>query len=1062
MAGCPSCGASNPERFRFCGTCGAALPEAGPTGRGQVRKVVTVLFADVTGSTELGEQVDPEAMRRAMGRYFALTRGIIERHGGTVEKFIGDAVMAVFGVPQVHEDDALRAVRAAAEIRGSLEGMNEALRSEQGIEIRVRIGLNTGEVVAGEHQDADTLVTGDPVNTAARLEQAASPGEILMGAATQRLVRDLTSTEAVDGIRLKGKETPVTAYRLLEVAPPSTATARRLEGPMVGRRQELEQLTGVLSRVKQERRCHLFTVVGGAGVGKSRLVREFIASFGDETRVLRGRCLPYGDGITYWPVMEVVRDLASIEPADSADVARNKLAALVADQPDHERVAQSLAAALGLSHESAGTDEIAWGVRKLFEALGRHGPLVVIFDDIQWAEPALLDLVQDVVEWTDNAPVMMLCIARPDLLDDRPTWSGGLLNATTVLLEPLAPTDSEQLIENLLGSPVLTGPLGGRIVEAAEGNPLFVEEMIGMLVDAGVLVDDHGSWNLVGDVDRVDVPPTIQALLAARLDRLPPHERVLAQRGAVIGRTFEQQAVTELSPEADRSQIVTHLRGLVRHQVIGPYQADDVYRFRHLLIRDAAYEALPKEERAVLHERFADWLEALAPDRLVEQEEILGYHLEQAHDYRVSLGQRDAQVSGLAVRAGGWLAAAGHRADQRRDARAARNLLTRAIRLLPEGDPHYWSARLDLANTLSDAADLDGSMEILTSIVEAGDGVPAAVLAEARLNLVWEKHERARMSLPEARRVIGSMIRPLQRAGHHRVAARAWSMVAGVYQDNLDVRRAEAAYKQAARQAQLDGDVAYEADMLFGLVGLGSRSRMPVSQAIEIAQRALATPSMTRAQRSHGNEQLAYLYALHGRFDEARALTAGVAQDLAELGLEPGGSAATLGLIELFAENHAGAEEQFRASMATGAGPGLTWWYGFMAGRLTHVLMLQGKDDEALEMAEHAAGDDWTDMFTNGARARILARRGHVDEALAVARRMVAEAEAAGFAEYPVIFGPALEDLAEVLRADGQTEEARAILARDLEMQRAKENLAGVAKLERALKALTATATVAD
>ncbi|MDP9244780.1 MAG: hypothetical protein M3O77_06830, partial [Chloroflexota bacterium] len=470
-----------------------------------------------------------------------------------------------------------------------------------------------------------------------------------------------------------------------------------------------------------------------------------------------------------------------------------------------------------------------------------------------------------------------------------------------------------------------------------------------------------------------------------------------------------------------------------------------------------AYEALPKEERAVLHERFADWLEALAPDRLVEQEEILGYHLEQAHDYRVSLGQRDAQVSGLAARAGGWLAAAGHRADQRRDARAARNLLTRAIRLLPDGDAHYWSARLDLANTLSDAADLDGSMEILSSIVEAGDRVPEVLLAEARLFLEWGKHDRKRLSVPEARRVIGSMIRPLVRAGNHRVAARAWSMLAGVYQDNLDVRHAEAAFRRAARQARIDGDSEYEADMLFGLVGLGSRSRMPVSEAIDIAQRVLATASVSRAQRSHGRERLAYLYALHGRFDEARAMMAASVQELTELGLEEevGGSAATYGLIEFFAENYVRAEEHFRTSMATGgAAAGLTWWSGFMAGRLTHILMLQGKDSEALAMAERATADEWTDMFTNGARARILARRGHIEEALALARRMVAEAEDAGFEEYPVVFGPALEDLAEILRADGQTDEARAILMKDLEMQRAKENLAGVAKIERALAAI--------
>jgi tetratricopeptide (TPR) repeat protein len=390
--------------------------------------------------------------------------------------------------------------------------------------------------------------------------------------------------------------------------------------------------------------------------------------------------------------------------------------------------------------------------------------------------------------------------------------------------------------------------------------------------------------------------------------------------------------------------------------------------------------------------------------------------------------------------------------------------LTRAIRLLPDGDPHYWSARLDLANTLSDAADLDGSMEILSSIVEAGDRVPEAVLAEARLFLEWGKHDRKRLSVPEARRVIGSMIRPLVRAGNHRVAARAWSMLAGVYQDNLEVHRAETAFRRAARQARIDGDTEYEADMLFGLVGLGSRSRMPVSEAIDIAQRVLATASVSRAQRSHGTERLAYLYALHGRFDEARAMMAASVQELTELGLEEeaGGAAATHGLIEFFAEDYVRAEEHFRASMATGGGGGSTWWYGFMAGRLTHVLMLQGKDEEALEMAERATPDEWTDMFTNGARARILARRGQVEEALALARRMVAEAEGAGFAEYPVVFGPALEDLAEILRANGQTDEARSILTRDLGMQRAKENLAGVAKIERALAALTSEATVAE
>ena len=437
---------------------------------------------------------------------------------------------------------------------------------------------------------------------------------------------------------------------------------------------------------------------------------------------------------------------------------------------------------------------------------------------------------------------MLVCMARTELHDERPTWSGGVLNSTTVLLDPLPADESATLIRNLVGESVLQGALGRRIVETAEGNPLFVEEMIGMLVDAGVLTRDGEGWQLNGDLDRVEVPPTIQALLAARLDRLPPAERAVAQRGSVIGRTFEQLAVSELSPEADRSQIVSHLRGLVRHQVIGPYQADDIYRFRHLLIRDAAYEALPKEERAELHERFADWIEAVGGDRLVESEEILGYHLEQAHDYRHGLGQRDERVATLAGRAGAWLAAAGHRADLRRDVRAAQGLLTRAVRLLPEGHPHYWQARLDLGSVLSDAAELDAASDLLRSVVEATDDVPDAVRVEARLFHAWLEADRGRLSSAATRHAIAEAVRAASRGGYHRILARAWFMASGYYQNGLDVRRSERALRRAARHAALDGDPEGELDTLLALSGLGARSPMPVSEVMAILDRVEAIP----------------------------------------------------------------------------------------------------------------------------------------------------------------------------------------------------------------------------
>jgi class 3 adenylate cyclase/tetratricopeptide (TPR) repeat protein len=1059
MATCAACGASNPERFRFCGTCGAAL--GGERRRTQVRKVVTVLFVDVTGSTELGERLDPEAMRRAMGRYFSLSREIIERHGGTVEKFIGDAVMAVFGIPQVHEDDALRAVRAASEIRQALQRLNEELRSQQGIEISVRIGLNTGEVVAGEGESAQTLVTGDPVNTAARLEEAASAGEIVIGEATQRLVGPLTTTERIEGLTLKGKQEPVTAYRLLDVAERTATAPRQLEGPMVGRKRELHQLTSVLQRVIGERICHLFTIVGGAGVGKSRLVREFVAASGIDARVLRGRCLPYGDGITYWPIMEIAREAAGIEPADTAAEARSKLATLTAELPDSAGVAESVAAAIGLSVERSGTEQIAWGVRKLLEGLARERPLVVITDDIQWAEAALLDLIEEVATWVQDAPLMLLCMARTELHDERPAWSGGVLNSTTVLLEPLPADDSAALIGNLVGAEVLAGSLGRRIVESAEGNPLFVEEMIGMLIDAGILMRQEGRWTLTGDVERVEVPPTIHALLAARLDGLPPDERAVAQRGSVIGRTFERVAVSELSPEAERTQVVEHLRGLVRRQVIGPFQADDVYRFRHLLIRDAAYEALPKEERAELHERFADWLEAVAGDRLVENEEILGYHLEQAHDYREGLGQRDDHVGALAARAGGWLAIVGHRADARRDVRAARGLLTRAVRLLPVGHPAHWRARLDLGSVLSDAGEMEASADLLRRVAEGPKGVPQEIRIEARLYHAWVELDRSVITMAEAKRRIAEVICAAARGRHYRVLGRAWSMAGGIYQNAVDVKRATRAFERAARFAALGEGDDDKSDILLRQAGLGARSRMPVSEVLALVERALALPNLSRAQQVRAEQTLAYLYALQGRFEEARELMVAAMRELEDRGrLEHLTNAlATLGLIEIFAGQYPAAREHMIASRDLANQSGNSEWSTFMSARLAHVYMLEGNDEEALANARlvemRGALDPWYRIVVAGAESRVMSRRGETAEAVERARAMVADAEAAGFVDYPVVFASALEDLAEVLGADGQTTEACEVLNRVIAMQRAKENVVGVANAERALTRIT-------
>jgi len=662
---CSACGAENPTGARFCNACGAAL--AAEPAR-EVRKVVTVLFCDVTGSTAMGERLDPEQLRGVMAEYFAVARAAIERHGGTVEKFIGDAVMAVFGVPTVREDDALRAVRAAVELRDAAQ-------------IDVRIGVNTGEVVTGT---GETLVTGDAVNVAARLEQAAGIGEVLVGEATYQLVRDAVDAALVPPIEAKGKSDPVTAYRVLSLTG-ETAFARRTDAPLVGRDRERDQLEDAWERARTERACVQFTILGSAGVGKSRLVAEFLN--GLDGSMISGRCLSYGDGITYWPVVEAVKQLLRDEPAPNASIA-----ALLGDG-------------------DATSDDIAFAVRKLFESSARETPLVVYFDDLQWAEPTFLDLIEHVTDWARDAPLLVLCSARPDLLELRPAWGGGKLNATTVLLEPLTADETGELIERLLGATELSDSLRERIGQAAEGNPLFVEQMLAMVQDS------RG--------DEVSVPPTIQALLAARLDQLPNGERAALERGAVEGQVFHRGAVQALAP--DDPSVAAELMGLVRKELVRPTAAtlpeDDAFRFRHLLIRDAAYDALPKATRAELHERFARWLDDHSGG-LIELDEILGYHLEQAALYRAELGR---DLGDLALRAGAHLTDAGRRAVFRGDMAAGRRLLSRAVGLLDPGSPQRGAALPWLGIALYSAGEFAESDRVLTEAVDSAEGEDAAI-----------------------------------------------------------------------------------------------------------------------------------------------------------------------------------------------------------------------------------------------------------------------------------------------------------------------------------------------
>jgi class 3 adenylate cyclase/type II secretory pathway predicted ATPase ExeA len=681
MPRCRSCNEPNAEGARFCSSCGVRLDVAAVTVG--ARKTVTVVFADIVESTSLVERLEPETAQRVLDRFFDCMREVVERHGGRVEKFIGDAVMAVFGVPVLHEDDADRAVRAAAGMRDALDRLNAEFEETLGAAIQMRIGVATGEVVTGDPSSGKPIVTGDAVNVAARLQTVAAPGTILIADSTHALVREIVSAEPVGPMQLKGKTGTVTAHRVLKVG--SEPPRRRLESEFVGRRRELGVLSGLLMQVSRDRVSRLVTVVGDAGVGKSRLVREFLGTRIDDAAVAEGRCLPYGDGITYWPLKEAVAQAAELRGDETADEARARIRGLLREAPDADLVTERVAETIGIADAVPEHKGATWAVGRLIEEVARTRPLVVVLDDIQWAESTFLDLVEHTVQNLEDTPLLVLCMARPELLDTRLSWSGADDRSTLVHLQPLSDDDSGRLIEALLDGGILEAAARERIVEASDGLPLFVEEMVAMLIENGTLRRENGRW-AAADLSRIAAPATIHALLASRLDQLDPAQRAVLQRGSVEGQLFHRSAVEFLSPRPESHDVEERLSELVVKELIEPegaeFSTDDAFRFHHLLLRDVAYESVQKDERASLHERFADWLDDQAGERASEYDEIAGYHLEQAVRYQIELraGSLDGE---LGERGGMRLGGAGLRAHARGDWPAAVSLLTRAQALLP-------------------------------------------------------------------------------------------------------------------------------------------------------------------------------------------------------------------------------------------------------------------------------------------------------------------------------------------------------------------------------------------
>ncbi len=1006
MSTCPRCGRESPGDARFCASCGTALSTQAPR---EARKTVTVLFADIASSTALGERLDPESVRRVMALYFETAQACLARHGATVEKFIGDAVMAVFGVPVVHEDDALRAVRAAAELRGSLATLNGELETNYGESLHVRIGVNTGEVVVGTEE---RLATGDAVNVAARLEQAADPDEILLGDETYRLARDAIEVDRAAPLTLKGKAAPVTAYRLIRVVEGAPAFGRRLDAPLVGRRDELDRIRSAFDRAVADRRCQLVTVLGPPGIGKSRLAREVATELRDEAVVLSGRCLAYGDGITFWPLREI-------------------FAAAGADA--------ELEAALA----AGATEEVFWEVRKFVEGRARQRPLALVIEDIHWADATLLDLLEYLTDWARDAPILLLCLARSDLLDERPTWAGGRPNAQAFTLDPLGENESEELIEGLLGVSRFGEGTRARIRQVAEGNPLFVEQLVATLAEGG-------------DVDRV--PATIQALLAARLDTMSEAERDVLERASVVGVEFDWETLARLDADGRRPSGAL-LSRLVRKELIGPHPAiEDSFRFRHVLIRDAAYDPIPKGRRAELHERMADWLDG----RGAEHDEVVGHHYAQAYRCLAELGRPGDRGQALAGKAAEHLAASGLRANARGDTQGATNLLSRAVHLLPPDDPRRLALLPVLGRALREAGHMEQADSFLAEAVErakaAGESGIAADAGVALADLRFHRPAYTGVGREDVLREVDLAIRVFEERGDEAGLGRALCLAGKLRFWGGEAAAADAIFVRATGHSRDAGDRAQEAESLQYLIATIIRGPMPVDEALLRIEELHSRAELNRRLNIAFLEASARLQAMRGRIDEARDLILRATTSAQELGLQillDTHTRPSAGCVELLAGDSVAAERELRAACEGMERAGELGFLSSAVPLLIDALLEQGRDDEALALTERWHVDRLTvpedvdaQVGWRRVRARLLARNGQPGEAERLGHEAVTMAMRTDDIESRAA---AVAGLAEVLRSAGRSDESEAAAQEAIRLYEAKGDVVAATRVRAGL-----------
>jgi class 3 adenylate cyclase/tetratricopeptide (TPR) repeat protein len=1044
MASCPRCGRAAAEGASFCSACGAPLAVDAPRTT-QARKTVTVLFADVSGFTSLSERLDPESLQQLMTRYFDEMRRVIARHGGTVEKLIGDAIMAVFGVPVLHEDDAPRAARAALEMHASLEALNDDLAERWDVRLRTHTGLNSGVVVVGSGAGGEQFTYGDTVNVAQRLEAAAAPGEILVGSLTARLLDGVGELARIAPLHLKGKAEPVEAWRLEAV----DAHGQRTNGSLselVGRRAEGAILRDAFDALVGTGRPGVVTILGPAGIGKSRLARAFVEAIDDRAEVVAGRCLPYGEGITYWPLGEIVRRLAGrAEERAVADAAGGG--------PEAAMIAERIVRVIGTAPGAVAIEESHWAARRLLEIRAAQRPLVVLLDDVHWAEPTLMDLVEHVATFAAEVPLLLVCLSRPELLDRYPTWPATGRRHAVIELGPLADDDAARLLHRLTAGTTVDPDDAERLLATAEGNPFFLEQIVAMRAEPGATGPG--------------TPATIHSLLAARIDALPRTERAVLERAAVEGRGFHRSALAELLDPEDRAALDAGLEALARRRLVSPGRGElpgeAGYHFTHILVRDVAYELLPKARRADLHERYAAWLDRRAGPRYAE---LVGYHYEQAHRWHAELRPRAAaERRALAGAAAARLGAAGRGALERGDLPGGVNLLERTAALLDSDDPERGEVLPELGLALVQIGQLPRAEAVLIEAARAAASRDAT-LAEAHARIA-QLFALVQVDPEAAAHEISVRFDALRHtftaAADDLGLARLWRARALVHWLTGRTQRAAAAWERSIRYAVRAGDEQGRADALAWLSSAAAQGPTPVPRAIARCEGILRDLRSDRRLQGATMRPLACLHAMAGRFDEAHGLFAQSREIHEELGV---GMHAAVAQEEAFvyfvAGDSAAAEAALRPGYEHLQEIGERALLTTTAGMLARALLEQDRDDEAwalTEVAEEAVAPD--DLSGNVqyrmVRAQLLVRQGAFDEADAMSRDAVELSERT---DWLMDRGDALMARGAVLRAAGEHDGATAAIRKAFELYTRKGNVVSANRARSAVDAVPARARV--